>query len=442
MNGWKKTLSVATMLMVMTQTQPVLANEVKVDTPIPIRAEAQSMKMEISGEVCYVDLEGGFYAVDGWRLIGDDAEFERYLGLSVIVVGTPFEGMSIQMVKAINVEDVFLGSSTSDPDRPILAPILAPITTPISAVRTLPAMVTVNGESVRFDQHPIMVDNVVMLPLRAVVTAAGGAIEWIESELTAKVELAGRTVRFAVGKTEATEGRQQISMAQPPQLVAGRVLVSADALSGAFGMHEVVRDDSQSLDLSTIAPEDLATRLIGVIKEIELLEKPRILVSAGRMISGEPNLVWAYVDEATKIAAEGAVGGLDSLEVGQNVEVLITGPMNLSYPAMAKADAIIVKNVTEPVVEEEAETRMIGTVKDIQSGEFMRILVEGSMVGQGGSTLVWVTISFETTVSAVDGMDAEFAVGQSVDVLLTGPMLMSYPAQGGATEVIILGAAS
>ena len=147
MNGWKKSISVATMLLVMTQTQPVLANGVQPAVAVPVMAVTQEQQLRITGEVQYVDLEGGFYAVDGWRLIGDQESFKQYLGFPVIVVGTQFDGMSIQMVKAINVTEVFLGALETDPVRPILPPV--------RAIRDLPASFTVNGEVVKFDQVQI-----------------------------------------------------------------------------------------------------------------------------------------------------------------------------------------------------------------------------------------------------------------------------------------------
>ncbi|MBS3949354.1 MAG: DUF3221 domain-containing protein [Peptococcaceae bacterium] len=439
MNGWKKSISVATMLLVMTQTQSVLADAVRPAVAIPVMAVTQGQQLRITGKVQYVELEGGFYAVDGWRLIGDQ-EFMQYLGLPVIVVGTQFDGMSIQMVKAINVKEVFLGALETNPVRPVLPPI--------RAVRDLPASFTVDGGRVTFDQGPLLVDGVVMVPLRAVVTAAGGAIEWIESELTAKVDLNGRTVYFAVGtdasKLEASTGMEKVSMTRAPQLVAGRVLVSADALSSALGMSEIVNTTGTSLDLSTSQAPDRRTGFIGVVKEIEMGEKPRVLVVGDKMSSGEPSMTWVYVHGDTEIALYcGGVesqGTMDDFSVGQTVEVIITGPMNMSYPALAKADKIIIQDVQGAVLPEE-ENRLSGTIKDIETGQNTRILVAGGPMSSGETSLVWVTISSETKVASADGTVPEFEVGQQVDVLLTGPILMSYPGQGGAAEVNILGQA-
>jgi len=113
--------------------------------------------------------------------------------------------------------------------------------------------------------------------------------------------------------------------------------------------------------------------------------------------------------------------------------------MNMSYPAQATAVKIIIQGSKAEDVEE--ENRLTGTIKEIQAGEFTRILVAGEPMSNGDTTLVWVTISPDTKVSAKDGSVPEFKVGQQVVVLLTGPMLMSYPGQSGASEIIILGVA-
>ncbi|KAF0195765.1 MAG: hypothetical protein FD169_1253 [Bacillota bacterium] len=435
MNGWKKSISVATMLLVMTQTQSVLADAVRPAVAIPVMAVTQGQQLRITGKVQYVELEGGFYAVDGWRLIGDQ-EFMQYLGLPVIVVGTQFDGMSSQMVKAINVKEVFLGALETNPVRPVLPPI--------RAVRDLPASFTVDGGRVTFDQGPLLVDGVVMVPLRAVVTAAGGAIEWIESELTAKVDLNGRTVYFAVGtdasKLEASTGMEKVSMTRAPQLVAGRVLVSADALSSALGMSEIVNTTGTSLGLSTSQAPDRRTGFIGVVKEIEMGEKPRVLVVGDKMSSGEPSMTWVYVHGDTEIALYcGGVesqGTMDDFSVGQTVEVIITGPMNMSYPALAKADKVIIQDVAGEVLPEE-EYKLTGTIKELQTGEATRILVDGDIM------LIWLTvnkdtvITLETAAGCTDGAISDLVVGKGIVAKLTGPIMKSYPAQGTAASILI-----
>jgi hypothetical protein len=109
--------------------------------------------VSVQGTMEYVDLEGGFYTVNGWGLIGDQKLFSSLSGKTVIVKGKEFTGISTRMVKQVEVS--MLGYD-------------------VAGARSLPQAVTVAGKPVVFDQQPVVENGVLMVPLRAVVEAAGG----------------------------------------------------------------------------------------------------------------------------------------------------------------------------------------------------------------------------------------------------------------------------
>ncbi|HEY3315457.1 MAG TPA: hypothetical protein VGL40_09325 [Bacillota bacterium] len=78
MKQWKKALGTALIILTMTAT-PALA------TP-----PSNPAAVTLTGKVTYEDLEGGYYAVNGWMLIGQTAVFQQYLGRDVVVTGIPF----------------------------------------------------------------------------------------------------------------------------------------------------------------------------------------------------------------------------------------------------------------------------------------------------------------------------------------------------------------
>lgn len=94
-----------------------------------------------------------------------------------------------------------------------------------------------------------------------------------------------------------------------------------------------------------------------------------------------------------------------------------------------------------------------GIVKQIdQSGERPRFLLEGGPISNGEPFLIWLSVSEDTEfcfaeVSEDGEIDPEsftqasfddLEIGQQVKVLIPGPILESYPARGGASEVLIL----
>ena len=81
----------------------------RIDTnvpPIPTKTDEETEKrLNIGGVVKYNDLEGGFYEIEGYRLIGDQ-DFKAYKNKEVLVTGELDDSVGIYMTKAIKVETI------------------------------------------------------------------------------------------------------------------------------------------------------------------------------------------------------------------------------------------------------------------------------------------------------------------------------------------------
>ncbi|HHY75456.1 MAG TPA: copper amine oxidase N-terminal domain-containing protein [Firmicutes bacterium] len=354
MKQWMKVAALAICLAIAVAS-PVLAEGDLIEIE-PIRAEAPSAKITLRGVLTYTDLEGGFYSVNGWRLVGDQAEFEANLGKVVVVSGIVDNSPSIFMVKAILVSSFEVDPDQSVPDKPTFGVFPVPDMA-IPASRPVPGSIVVNGQVVEFDQGPVASDDVLMIPLRFVVEAAGGQVEWDGENLVVTVRMADRVVRFQIGNPEAqivdVGMTLTITMAKAPELVESRTLVSADALS-ILGFAENTPEDQgeagDSLELILpVAPpaEDMKSTLVGVIKEVETGDKVRILVEGEPMMSGEPSLTWVTIFPDTEIFVEenGEMVKTDAsvFEAGQTVEVEVEGAIAMSYPALAGASSVVIK---------------------------------------------------------------------------------------------------
>lgn len=181
--------------------------------------------LHLDGVVEFSDLEGGFYQVGGWGLIGDEALFKRLVGQRVVIRGQEFTGMSVRMVRQVEVGTIL---QVMGPERP------------------LPAGVTVGGKPAVFDQGPVVIGGVLMVPLRAVVETAGGTVQWRPLEQAVLVTLPDRTAQFVIGQTDAEMNqngyrylrRNLIGMNRAPVIRGDRTLISADALTAILGLGE------------------------------------------------------------------------------------------------------------------------------------------------------------------------------------------------------------
>jgi len=288
---------------------------------VGVRESAAAPKsFEVKGIVEKIDLEGGFYALDGWRLIGDRAMIERFLGKTVFVLGAESTDPSIYMTQGMVVESITSISAAGDREETyVVKPIFAPVsdltftgtleysdleggfytvngygligtdvellkgllgttvtvhgalfdgvsiynTTMIevdsvkpAVARTweLPNKVVVDGKDVQFDQQPVLVGGTLMVPLRFVVEAAGGTVTWMPVERAVNVRLNDRTATFVIGEDQAEMNqdghyylvRNMLKMEHAPVIEGDRTLISADALHTVLGLFQSVSDDSSS----------------------------------------------------------------------------------------------------------------------------------------------------------------------------------------------------
>ncbi|MFZ5823699.1 MAG: copper amine oxidase N-terminal domain-containing protein [Bacillota bacterium] len=210
--------------------------ETKGKDPVePVNADGL---LSLEGTIEYTDLEGGFYSIDGWGLMGDEKLFKALEGKRAIIRGKEFDGISIRQSKQIEVSAVML---------------------PVAAGNDLPTEITVNGKKLPPGQGPQVIDGVLMIPLRHVVEMAGGKVKWDPKEQAVFVEMADRTASFWIGGSEAEMNEENVRYIQPnmlpmakaPVIINGRTLISADALTAVLGLYEIAGTDT-TLDLAPL----------------------------------------------------------------------------------------------------------------------------------------------------------------------------------------------
>lgn len=240
-NWLKTTAATMSLLVLMTgaayaaEKPEVLSYGEEIYASGPIAAEL----ITLEGVLQYSELEGG-YDLEGWRLVADQALLDSLKGQKIWVLGTEYTGPAVHQGKLLQVER---------------------IEREVAMNRTLPKTITVNGKELTYDQAPYMHKGTLMLPLRAVIEAAGGTIEWRQDTFSAYVLLSDRTAYFWVGQPKAemylhaARYMQQnfLAMDQSVVLQNGRMFISADALTTVLGMTEEITPDESHLALRSPA---------------------------------------------------------------------------------------------------------------------------------------------------------------------------------------------
>lgn len=322
-----------------------MTKAINVERLVPAAADEL---LRITGELIYEDIEGGYYAVDGYRLIGGAEKFEALLNQQVVVVGTLADEMSIYMTKAIDVISI---SGFAQPEENFFKSV--------EAFQAPPDRITVDGIAVDFGQTRLAERGILMVPLRAVAEATGGHVVWSSRTKTARVELPDRIVTFVPGTNEVEVSqpvdniKENIAMAQAPEIIGDRLHISADALSSALGLFAMDTGGSELALVTRPEVDEPAPgfddeiewgTISGSIQQITAEGRTRILVEGEAMSNGEPMLIWLTVDGNTKLlwAASQDAANVTDLAVGQTIKVALSGPVLESYPAQGGASLVTI----------------------------------------------------------------------------------------------------
>ncbi|HWI64294.1 MAG TPA: copper amine oxidase N-terminal domain-containing protein [Symbiobacteriaceae bacterium] len=221
-----------------------------------------------------------------------------------------------------------------------------------------------------------------------------------------------------------------VTFDQKPLLEAGTLMVPLRAVvEGAGG---TVAWDGETMTVTARVGDRTAWFVIGAAEaemvqdNVRYIKRNMIPMAKAPVLAGGRTLVAA--DALTNVlgllAQPSAEGALNLVPVPQQRE--------MAPPATPA---------------EEQEWMRGGTVKEIKYSYegFTAMLVECAPMSSGEASLVWFTLRPSTKITVMEngvereGSQNDLATAHmlKVDVRPTGPMLMSYPAQGGAAAIVL-----
>lgn len=97
-----------------------------------------------------------------------------------------------------------------------------------------PVAVAVDNEMVEFDQEPIIIDGHTMVPIRAVFEKAGAKVEWEQEQQTAIISNDKYFVTLKYGESVMYKNNEPIELESPSVMVNDRILVPVRAIAEAM----------------------------------------------------------------------------------------------------------------------------------------------------------------------------------------------------------------
>jgi hypothetical protein len=108
----------------------------------------------------------------------------------------------------------------------------------------------VNGMTRKLDAAPFIKDGRTLLPIRALIEALGGSVQWNASTKTATVMLGSRTVALTIGSTTALVNGKAITLDVAPMIVKGRTFLPLRALAESLGLDLAWEPVSQTISFT------------------------------------------------------------------------------------------------------------------------------------------------------------------------------------------------
>lgn len=94
--------------------------------------------------------------------------------------------------------------------------------------------VLVNNELVEFDQPPVIIDGSTMVPVRAVFEQAGADVTWDQENQTAMLVRGGYTVTIKLNDTVLYKNGTPVALSVPASIINDRVLIPVRAIGEAM----------------------------------------------------------------------------------------------------------------------------------------------------------------------------------------------------------------
>lgn len=153
----------------------------------------------------------------------------------------------------------------------------------ITAIPSLPTVaeqddisVEIDGHLMDFDVNPQIIDGRTMVPLRKIFEEIGALVKWDSDTQTISARKSSKTVTLKAGESELTINKgktdengnpvtETVTLEVPAQIISGRTLVPARAVSEAFGFNVAWDEKNQKVIISSENEDDSWKENEGII---------------------------------------------------------------------------------------------------------------------------------------------------------------------------------
>ncbi|MBE7042538.1 MAG: glycoside hydrolase family 3 protein [Ruminococcaceae bacterium] len=154
-----------------------------------------------------------------------------------------------------------------------------------------PITVTVNGQPIPFDQPPVLMEGRTLVPIRGVIEAMNGTVDWNEEAKTTTLTLGYDVIQLTIGSDTATVNGVAYELDVPPQIINDRTLLPIRFIAENFHFRVDWNEETKTVIISTLSSEEvLVSHLMSQMTLSEMIYQmlfvtPEALTNVGQVVS-------------------------------------------------------------------------------------------------------------------------------------------------------------
>jgi hypothetical protein len=126
-----------------------------------------------------------------------------------------------------------------------------------------------NGETMVFNQNPVIQNDRVMVPLRKIFESLDASVSWDQESQAITAVKEGSMVKLTIGSSEAYLNGSLITLDQPPVIINARTLVPIRFVSEALGARVEWVPETKMVQIYSRAAEGISCSALGMIPDDE-----------------------------------------------------------------------------------------------------------------------------------------------------------------------------
>ncbi|MGN1097595.1 MAG: stalk domain-containing protein, partial [Clostridia bacterium] len=168
--------------------------------------------------------------------------------------------------------------------------------------------IKINGIKIKTDVAPVIVNDRVLVPVRAIFESLGASVEWNDATKTAKAEKDGLVIELTVDSNTAAVNNQPKVLDVPAQIMNGRTMVPVRFVSEALNAKVKWLDAQRIVDIAT---DEKISRIEPVIR-LDFENSPDCSVSGTKgFLWGKESFAEGKTGYGVKFSGSGSYVSLD-----------------------------------------------------------------------------------------------------------------------------------